>query len=411
MRFRTASDTEVVLEAWRFGGEAWPAPLPRACSPSRCSTRPPAAWCWPGTTSASSRCSCAARRQGPGLRLRAQGAADRRSARSRWTRRPSSPRCSTTGCPRATAPSAASRSCRRVAGPRCGPDGRCRCTGTGRPVEELGHRDQGIDAEELTAIVEDSVAAPPDRRRARVAPSCPAGSTRASSPRWPRATNPAIDAYTIGFRAEDQKLEAMPDDLRYARHRRRASSASTCTRSRSRRTSSTMLPRMVDHLDEPIGDPAAINTFLICRAAREAGVKVLLSGMGADELFGGYRKHYACLLAARYRKAPAPLRAALDRRGGQAAGRRRVDAGLRSVALRQALRRPSPTCPRSPPSGAATRMYEPRRAARPAAARPGPARRDRWSTSTPTSTTRPASTTRQPHVHDRRCRCSCRAST
>ena len=28
-----------------------------------------------------------------------------------------------------------------------------------------------------------------------------------------------------------------------------------------------MLPSMVDALDEPIGDPAAMNTVLICRAA------------------------------------------------------------------------------------------------------------------------------------------------
>ena len=71
-----------------------------------------------------------------------------------------------------------------------------------------------------------------------------------------------------------------------------------------------MLPRMVDILDEPIGDPAAINTLLMCDAARDAGVKVLLSGMGADELFGGYRKHLAMLVAERYRRMPgaAPLR-------------------------------------------------------------------------------------------------------
>ena len=62
---------------------------------------------------------------------------------------------------------------------------------------------------------------------------------------------------------------------------------------------------MVDILDEPIGDPAAINTLLMCDAARDAGVKVLLSGMGADELFGGYRKHLACLLGAALPAAPA----------------------------------------------------------------------------------------------------------
>ena len=65
---------------------------------------------------------------------------------------------------------------------------------------------------------------------------------------------------------------------------------------------------MVDVLDEPIGDPAAINTLLMCDAARRAGVKVLLSGMGADELFGGYRKHLAMLMAARYLRVPGPIR-------------------------------------------------------------------------------------------------------
>ena len=124
---------------------------------------------------------------------------------------------------------------------------------------------------------------------------------------------------------------------------RRASSASTCTRSRSRRTSSSLLPRMVDTLDEPIGDPAAINTLLMCEAARERGVKVILSGMGADELFGGYRKQLACLMASRYSALPglAPGRRAV-RRGPAAGQRGRPRPALR--ALGQALpdlRRPA----------------------------------------------------------------------
>ena len=46
----------------------------------------------------------------------------------------------------------------------------------------------------------------------------------------------------------------------------------------------------------------------MCEAARERGVKVILSGMGADELFGGYRKHVACLMASQYGRLPAGVR-------------------------------------------------------------------------------------------------------
>jgi len=140
---------------------------------------------------------------------------------------------------------------------------------------------------------------------------------------------PDLSAYTIRFRPEDQRVEAMPEDARYARkvahrfgidlHEIDASPDIV-----------ELLPRIVDVLDEPIGDPAAINTLLMCEAARDAGVKVMLSGMGADELFGGYRKHLACKLAARYRRAPWSVRrgigAAVQRLPVVAGGR-----GLRTV--------------------------------------------------------------------------------
>ncbi|MDQ6727306.1 MAG: asparagine synthase (glutamine-hydrolyzing) [Actinomycetota bacterium] len=122
-----------------------------------------------------------------------------------------------------------------------------------------------------------------------------------------KRSNPAIDAYTITFRAEDQRLEAMPEDAYYAR-KVAAEFGVELHEIEIAPDVVEMLPRMVTALDEPIGDPAAINTVLICDAARAAGVKVLLSGMGADELFGGYRKHYANLLAARYQRLPAALR-------------------------------------------------------------------------------------------------------
>ena len=127
-----------------------------------------------------------------------------------------------------------------------------------------------------------------------------------------------IDAYTITFRPEDQRLEAMPDDAVYARK----VAAQFGVKLHEIEISPDivdLLPRMVDVLDEPIGDPAAINTLLMCEAARERGVKVILSGMGADELFGGYRKHLACMMASRYARLPGrPGRA----RGSRSTGSR-----------------------------------------------------------------------------------------
>jgi asparagine synthase (glutamine-hydrolysing) len=122
--------------------------------------------------------------------------------------------------------------------------------------------------------------------------------------------NPEVDAYTITFRPEDQRLEAMPDDAIYAR-KVASQFGIKLHEIEISPDIADLLPRMVDILDEPIGDPAAINTLLMCDAARARGIKVILSGMGADELFGGYRKHLACLMASRYARLPALPRAAV----------------------------------------------------------------------------------------------------
>lgn len=119
--------------------------------------------------------------------------------------------------------------------------------------------------------------------------------------------DPGIDSYTITFRAQDQKLEAMPDDAVYARKLARQFGIDLHEIEIAPDVVE-LLPRIVDILDEPIGDPAAINTLLMCDTARDAGVKVLLSGMGADELFGGYRKHLACVMGAQYQRLPGVLR-------------------------------------------------------------------------------------------------------
>ncbi len=52
------------------------------------------------------------------------------------------------------------------------------------------------------------------------------------------------------------------------------------------------LARAVYHSDLPLSHPNSVAYYLICRVSRDHGVKVLLSGEGADELFGGYSWRY-----------------------------------------------------------------------------------------------------------------------
>src|SRR3989475_4826190 len=61
---------------------------------------------------------------------------------------------------------------------------------------------------------------------------------------------------------------------------------------------------------EPVGDPAILPTYLLADAAR-ADVKVVLSGEGADELFGGYPTYLGHRAAGLYRRVPPPGRAVL----------------------------------------------------------------------------------------------------
>jgi asparagine synthase (glutamine-hydrolysing) len=83
---------------------------------------------------------------------------------------------------------------------------------------------------------------------------------------------------------------------------------------------------------EPLADPAILPTFLLARAARQQ-VKVILSGEGADELFGGYPTYLGHKIAPMYDAMPSFVRAAL-RRAVQ-----RVPSSTKKVTLEFLLKR------------------------------------------------------------------------
>ena len=72
----------------------------------------------------------------------------------------------------------------------------------------------------------------------------------------------------------------------------------------------TLLPGLLWHMDEPIGDAAFTTTFLVAQFARQ-DVTVILSGVGGDELFGGYRRYLGEYYSGYYDRLPAWLRHSL----------------------------------------------------------------------------------------------------
>lgn len=63
------------------------------------------------------------------------------------------------------------------------------------------------------------------------------------------------------------------------------------------------LPRILDAMDQPSID--GVNTWFVAKAAREAGLKVALSGVGGDELFAGYPSFHSIPLWVRMLRIPA----------------------------------------------------------------------------------------------------------
>jgi asparagine synthase (glutamine-hydrolysing) len=113
-----------------------------------------------------------------------------------------------------------------------------------------------------------------------------------------------IFTYTVSF-GNPSYDESAPAALVASRFRT-AHRTVSCDADNLRRA----LDLMRDRLDEPLGDPAILPTYLLSEAARQ-DVKVVLSGEGADELFGGYPTYLGHRAAGAFARLPAALRRAI----------------------------------------------------------------------------------------------------
>ncbi len=72
------------------------------------------------------------------------------------------------------------------------------------------------------------------------------------------------------------------------------------------------IPKIQYHMDEPLADPSCIALYFVCKKASEY-VKVVLSGEGADEIFGGYNVYKEPLGSRAYKALPMSLRRAVGK--------------------------------------------------------------------------------------------------
>jgi len=121
-----------------------------------------------------------------------------------------------------------------------------------------------------------------------------------------RATNQPVHTYTITFPRKYRVGETTLDDPEVAT---RLARQLGCENQRIvvEPDVAEVLPRLVWNMDEPTADPAIITAYLVCREARKRAT-VLLSGVGGDELFAGYRKHVAHYWAQAYGRIPSVVR-------------------------------------------------------------------------------------------------------
>lgn len=115
------------------------------------------------------------------------------------------------------------------------------------------------------------------------------------------ASGAPVRTFSIGF--DDVRHDEAPYAAAIAAHLGTDHTPEILTAEDAR----AMIPRLPECFDEPIADPSAICNLLVCSVARRS-VTVALTGVGGDEVFGGYNRYAQLERATRLLRLPAPAR-------------------------------------------------------------------------------------------------------
>ncbi|MBS9532949.1 asparagine synthase (glutamine-hydrolyzing) [Mycobacterium sp. M1] len=173
--------------------------------------------------------------------------------------------------------------------------------------------------DEITAVLEDSVAKHM-RADVTVGAFLSGGIDSTAIAALAIRHNPKLITFTTGFEREgfsEVDVAAASAEAIGARHVVKVVSPDEFV---------AALPEIVWYLDDPVADPALVPLYFVAKEARKH-VKVVLSGEGADELFGGYTIYREPLSLKPFDYLPGPLR-----RGAGRASRRLPD-GMRGKSL------------------------------------------------------------------------------
>ena len=159
--------------------------------------------------------------------------------------------------------------------------------------------------DEITAVLEDSVAKHM-RADVTVGAFLSGGIDSTAIAALAMRHNPRLITFTTGFEREgfsEVDVAVASAEAIGARHVTKVVSPAEFVGA---------LPEIVWYLDEPVADPALVPLFFIAREARKH-VKVVLSGEGADELFGGYTIYREPLSLKAFDYLPKPVRRSLGK--------------------------------------------------------------------------------------------------